>query len=248
MKILAINGTYQPKGTTTRHTDRALEGAAAQGAKTEHVLLVEKEIQFCANCLTCYKDLTSTIAPCSIEDDVRGILESIQEADGVILASPVHCGFTTALMFAFLERACFPLATPTGSMLGYPACPEPRLTDKPRAVATIVSAGGTPPELRQYCDLATPFLAEAGALLANGLPMGDLYAAAYFSKEMRDEDWPRSFLLRELTEDQLQEAYDLGVKMARAIKAGAVKPFDAAYFEQAWGVAQTDGEAPGRAA
>jgi len=233
MKILAINGTYRPKGTTARLTDRALEGAAAEGAETEHVLLVEKDIRYCANCLTCYQDLTSTIAPCRHGDDVRGILESIQETDGLLLASPVHAGFTSALMFAFLERAIFPLATPTGSMMGFQSCPEPRLTEKARAVATIVSAGGVPPEHRQYCDMATPVLAEAGALLANGLPIGDLYAAAHFPKEMRDEDWPRAFLLRELTEDQLQEAYDLGVKMARAIKAGELKPYDAAYYVQA---------------
>jgi len=230
MKILAINGTYRPKGTTACLAGRALEGAAAEGAETEHVLLVEKDIRFCANCFACYQDLTSTIAPCRHEDDVRGILESIQEADGVLFASPVHAGFMSALMFAFLEGAIFPLATPTGSIMGLQSCPEPRLTGKVRAVATIVSAGGVPPEYRQYCDLATPVLAEAGALLANGLPIGDLYAAAHFPKEMKDEDWPRAFLLRELTEDQLREAYGLGVKMARAIRAGEVEPYDATRF------------------
>ena len=50
MEVLAINGTYRPKGTTTRLTDRALKGAAAEGAETEHVPLVEKDIRYCANC------------------------------------------------------------------------------------------------------------------------------------------------------------------------------------------------------
>lgn len=45
MKILAIDGTYRPEGTTARLTDRALEGAAAEGVESEHVLLKEKNIQ-----------------------------------------------------------------------------------------------------------------------------------------------------------------------------------------------------------
>lgn len=44
-------------------------------------------------------------------------------------------------------------------------------------------------------------------------------------------DWSRALLLRELTEEQLQEAYDLGVKMARTIKAGEARPYDASFSE-----------------
>lgn len=235
MKILAINGTYRPKGTTFQLAERALAGAASEGAETEHVLLVQKDIKYCTNCLTCYKDLTSTIAPCPVRDDVRGLLEAIRQADGLILASPVHAGLMTALMFAFLERTTFTRARPTGTSMGMKGCPEPRLTDKARVAATIVSAGCATPELRHTCDMVTPVLGWYASCLANGLPIGTMYAAAFFPREMKDEDWRRAFLLRQITQAQLQEAHDLGANMARAIKAGEVKPYSSSFFEPGQG-------------
>jgi multimeric flavodoxin WrbA len=225
MKILALNGTYRPAQTTTRLTQRALDGAASLGAGTEMVMLRDRNIQFCKNCLTCYKDLESEIAPCAIDDDVGEILEKVQEADGIILASPVHCGFVTGLMTAFIERIAFRLCRPTGEYMGFKGCPEPRSTVKARAVATIVSAGGVPTELRAYCDLGTPWLKDA-AVFFNGECIGDMYAGAVFTKELQGDDWSRSFLFRELTEGQLQEAFNLGAKMAEAIRNKTIRPFD----------------------
>ena len=225
MKILALNGTYRPSQTTTRLARSALDGAASLGADTEMVMLRDKNIQFCQNCLTCYKDLESQIAPCIIDDDVGGILEKIREADGIILASPVHCGFVTGLMMAFMERITFRLCRPTGEYMGLKGCPEPRLTGKARAIATIVSAGGIPTESREFCDLATPWLKDA-AVFFNGECIGDIYAGAVFTKELKDEEWSRSFLFRELTEEQTQEAFNLGLRMAEAIQNKTVRPFN----------------------
>ena len=231
MKILALNATYRPTKTTTRLTQSALEGAASVGADTEMVMLRDRNIQFCKNCLTCYKDLESEISPCTIEDDVGDILEKIREADGIILASPVHCGFVTGLMMAFIERITFRLCRPTGEYMGLKGCPEPRLTGKARALATIVSAGGMPIEMREYCDLGTPWLKET-AVFFNGECIGDIYAGAVFTKKLEDEEWSKSFLFRELTEEQLKETFNLGVKTAEAIKNKTVRPYDPQNFIQ----------------
>ncbi|MHC1729236.1 MAG: flavodoxin family protein [Syntrophobacteraceae bacterium] len=232
MKILAVNGTYREKGTTTELTHRALEGAKAEGAETEMILLTGKDIRYCTNCLTCYQDIESEIAPCIIDDDVHGILEKIREADGVFFTSPVHCGFVSALMTTFLHRAAWTLLRPTGELLGLKGVPEPRLVNKARAVATILSAGGIPPELRQYCDTGTPWLVDMGSSICNGECVGDIYAGAVFTKELQGEEWSRSFLYRELTPEQLQEAYNLGVTMARAIREGKIQPYDPNRFIQ----------------
>lgn len=229
MKILALNATYRPTKTTTRLTQSALEGAVSVGVNTEMVMLRDKNIQFCKNCLTCYKDLESEIAPCTIDDDDGEILEKIRDADGIIMASPVHCGFVTGLMTAFVERIAFRLCRPTGEFMGLKGCPEPRLTGKARAVATIVSSGGMPIELREYCDIGTPWLKDTGVFF-NGECLGDIYAGAVFTKKLQDEEWSKSFLFRELTEEQLQEAFDLGVKMAEAIKSEKVRPYNPEIF------------------
>ncbi len=226
MKVLAINATYRVGKTTSQLTAKALEGAASQGADTEMVHLKELDIQYCTNCLTCYKDQQAEIADCVVDDDVHGVLEKMRDADGLIMASPLHNGFVTGLMTAFVERCTWTLGKPTAEMLGLKGCPEPRLRGKARAVATIISAGMMPAELRQYCDTATPWLMEATALMANAMPGQDMYAAAYFPHELSDDQWRRAYFFRELTEAQLQEAFDLGVNMARAIKDGKVQPYD----------------------
>jgi len=58
--------------------------------------------------------------------------------------------------------------------MGLKGCPEPRLTGKARAVATIASAGGMPIEMRGHCDIGTPWLKET-AMFFNGECVGDSY-------------------------------------------------------------------------
>jgi multimeric flavodoxin WrbA len=190
------------------------------------ILLMEKDVRHCTNCLTCYKDLESDIAPCTIDDEVHGILEEIKAADGVLLTSPVHCGFVSSLMTAFIHRASWTLLRPTGEIMGLKGMPEPRLADKARAIATIVSAGGMPAEFRSYCDTGSPWLQDMAANLCNGECVGDMYAGAAFNKELEGDEWSKMYFFRELTEEQLQEAYDLGVTMARAVREKKVRPYD----------------------
>ena len=227
MNIVALNATYRKNGTTTTLINKALEGAATVGAQTEHLLLKDFDIRYCSNCLKCYGDVESEIAPCAHDDDMTFILEKIKEADGVIFGSPVHMGFVTGLMHIFMERACFRLARPTGDFFGLKGCPEPRLTDKPRAAASIVSAGLIPEEMRQYCDVGTQWLKENVPMLINGEFVIDQYAAAYFPKDLKDDEWHRAFFLRELTEKQQAEAFELGHTLASRISEGGVRPFDA---------------------
>ncbi len=232
MKILALNATYRKKGATTSLVNEALKGAATVGAETEHLLLKDFDIRYCTNCLKCYGDLESEIAPCTHDDDMTLILEKIKAADGVLLGSPVHMGFMTGLMYVFMERAVFRLARPTGEAFGIKGCPEPRLTDKPRASASIVTAGWTPEEMRQYCDEGTKWFKENVPMLFNGEFVIDQYAAAYFPKELTDDEWQRAFFLRKLTEKQHQEALELGKALADRISQGNVRPFDAAASEE----------------
>jgi multimeric flavodoxin WrbA len=226
MKILALNATYRKRGTTSALLEKALSGAAEAGAQTEHLILKDFDIQYCTNCLTCYRDLKSEIAPCTLDDDVTLILEKIKEADGVILGSPVHMGFVTALMYAFMERACFRLCRPTGQIMGIKGCPVPRLTDKPRAAASIVTAGAMPDEARPYCDDGTQWLKNNVPMMLNGEFIADQYAAAHFPRELNDDEWTRAFTLRELDEEQLQEAVELGRTMAQRIARGQVRAYD----------------------
>lgn len=225
MHILAINGSHRPDKTTTRLAQAALEGAAAGGASTELVQLCEQDVQFCTNCLTCYKDLESEIAPCVLDDDVTTILEKLKAADGVLWASPVHNGFVSGRLTAFMERAVWRLCRPTGEIMGLKGLPMPRLTDKPRASASLMNAGAMPVELRQYCDQGTPWLQGIVPMLCNGPFVADIYVGAQYPRLPEEDEWSRAYLLRELSESQLQQAADLGKNLAGAVAAG-LHPFD----------------------
>ena len=224
MKILAINGAYRKKGTTTGLTKAALEGAASIGAETEMVLLRDHDVRHCTNCLMCYKDLYSEIAPCSVKDSAGEILQKIKDADGIILSSPVHNGFVTGLMTVFFERIAWRLCRPTGKVLTVRGLPEPR-SQKILALATIVSAGSMPTKQgKKYCNEGTPFMKQNGCLILNAAWVGAMYAGAEFSKKLQADDWQRAYSYRTLSKEQLTEARDLGIKMARMIKADRLKP------------------------
>jgi len=202
-----------------------MEGAASLGADTEMVMLCECKIGYCLNCLKCYKDKTSEIGPCSLKDDIDGILDKVREADGIILASPVHNGFVTGLMTVFFERIAWRVMRSTGSSLGVMARLESRLTDKPRAIISISSAGGIPERLRKHCDDGTPWLKGNAPLNFYAEWIGDMYAGARLTKlPQNEEDWSNLYLIRKLSQDQLEQAFNLGVKMGQAIKDGDLKP------------------------
>jgi len=226
MKIVAVNGTYRSGKTTTRLTEKVLDGAASMGAETEMLLLKDKRIEYCRNCLTCYGDLSSEIAPCVIDDDMDEILEKLNHADGIVFASPIHCGFVTGLMTVFFERTVWRVCRPTGEMFGMKGLPESRLTSKPRAIASIVSAGGMPTGLRKLCDQGTAFIKDNGPWFFNGNFIGDLYAGAELDRMPEgDADWHKLYFMRKLSQNQLGKAYGLGEKMATAIREKKLKDF-----------------------
>jgi multimeric flavodoxin WrbA len=228
MKVLALNATCRKNGTTSSLVEKALQGAASVGAQTEHLLLKDYDIRHCTNCLQCYADLESEIAPCTQDDDMTYILEKVKEADGILLGSPVHMGFVTGRMWVFMERACWRLCRPTGEMLGLKGCPEPRLTDKPRASASIVTAGVVSEEFRPYCDAGTEWLKSNVPMMFNGEFVVDQYAAACFPKKLEGGEWSKALFHRKLTEAQQREAYHVGKTLAVGISEGGPRPFDAA--------------------
>ena len=222
--VLGLNGAQRKEGTTTRLTLAALEGAASAGAETEMILLRDQDVRHCANCLTCYKDLESDIGSCPIDDDVGEILRKVIAADGIILSSPVHNGFITGLMTVFFERMAWRLCRPTGRIMTFRGAPESR-SKKARALATIVSAGSMPTKLgEKYCNDGTPFMKQNGCLILNADWVGSVYAGGEFSKKLQGDDWQRAYFFKELSEQQIKQAHDLGLKMAEKINADSLRP------------------------
>lgn len=224
MKILVLNGSYRPEGTTTELARSFMAGAQAAGAQAQMIMLRDRRIGYCTNCLQCYGFPGEGIAPCSLKDDMDELIPRIAEADGVLFASPVHNGFVTGLMAVFWERLSWRAARPAGSFLRSMGIAS-RLQDKVRAFGAISSAGGFSERLRRFCDDGTPWLKSNAPLILHGQWVGDMYAGAELERmPQTGPDWTRIFFLRRLSAGQRERARGLGAAMAEAIKSGRLKP------------------------
>ncbi len=225
MKILVLNGTYRPTGTTTELVRAFMEGARANGAEVEQIMLRERKIGYCVNCMQCYGYAGEGLAPCSLKDDLDEIIPRIAAADGLLFASPVHNGFVTGLMTAFWERLSWRAAKPGGPWLKCGSI-NSRLTDKTRALGAIASAGGMPEGLgKKFCNDGTPWLKSNASLILHGQWIGDLYAGADLERLPAScQDWRRIYFLRRLSARQRRRASALGARMAKTIRSGRLKP------------------------
>lgn len=225
MKILVLNGTYRPNGTTAELARSFMEGAKANGADVDMIMLRDRTIGYCTNCLKCYGFTGKGMSPCSLKDDMDDLIPRMVEADGILFASPVHNGFVTGLMTVFWERLSWRAAQPGGSFLKSMGI-KSRITDKVRAVGSIASAGGMPERLgKKFCNDGTPWLKSNASLILHGQWIGDMYAGADLERiPESSQDWQQIFFLRRLSARQRQQAYALGVQMAKAIQSGCLKP------------------------
>ena len=108
MKVLAINGSPRTKCNTATLLTNALEGVASQGAETELVHLYKLNFKGCISCFACKLKNGESYGRCAVKDDLTPILKKAEEADAIILGSPIYLGTATGEMRSFMERLIFP--------------------------------------------------------------------------------------------------------------------------------------------
>jgi multimeric flavodoxin WrbA len=111
MKVIAINGSPRKKWNTATLLEKALEGAASEGAETELINLYDLDFKGCKSCFSCKVKGGKSFAKCSIKDGLTPVLERLEDADAVILGSPIYLGNSTGEMRSFMERYIFPYIT-----------------------------------------------------------------------------------------------------------------------------------------
>jgi multimeric flavodoxin WrbA len=141
MKVIAINGSPREKWNTALLLEKALEGAASQGAETELIHLYKVNFKGCISCFACKTKGGTSYGRCGVKDDLTPILERINKADAFVLGSPVYFGAATGEMRCFMERLLFPYlaySNPPRSLFGRKIntgfiytmnCPEDRIKD-----------------------------------------------------------------------------------------------------------------------
>ncbi|MDF2942847.1 MAG: hypothetical protein K0S01_1705 [Herbinix sp.] len=103
MKVIAINGSPKPKGNTYLALKTACDELEKQSIETEIIHVGNMEIKGCISCGRC------TEGHCVFSDEkLRGIVDKIHEADGLLLGSPVYYASIAGTMKCFLDRLFYP--------------------------------------------------------------------------------------------------------------------------------------------
>lgn len=140
MKILAIVGTFRKEGNTDLIIDRVLAGAQAGGAETEKFFVDDLQVAACQGCLECRKE-----GVCKLEDDLMGIVRKLDEADGIIVGSPIYGNYMTGQLKILLDRLMGVIGRIT-YVPGGGIKTISRLALKRRNIVTVLTAGAPTPE------------------------------------------------------------------------------------------------------
>ena len=104
-KVVGIVGSYRKDRVIDTAVTEILKGAEAHGAEICKIYLIDKHIEFCTNCRKCTQEKdVGTRGKCIHNDDMEDILRQVDDADALVLGSPVNFGSITAVTKCFLER------------------------------------------------------------------------------------------------------------------------------------------------
>ena len=103
MKIISINGSRRKKGNTDFLIQSILKPLQQKATHVESIFLGDYTIGACTGCEGCRSSWE-----CVIKDDFQSLIEMMDEADGVVLASPTYWYTVTSDMKCFIDR-CYSL-------------------------------------------------------------------------------------------------------------------------------------------
>lgn len=101
MKVLGINSSARKGGNTAILINTAFEELNKEGIETELIEFAGQVIEPCKACWACGGQKNCVHK----KDRFQEIFEKMEEADGILLGSPVYSANISANMQAFLERA-----------------------------------------------------------------------------------------------------------------------------------------------
>ena len=100
MKVLIINGSPRPRGNTKIALDEMVKIFDQEGIESEIVHIGNKDIRGCIACMSC----KTKLGHCVFDDCVNEIAQKFEEADGLVVGTPVYYGSANATLIAFLTR------------------------------------------------------------------------------------------------------------------------------------------------
>ena len=213
MKVIAFNGSPRKKWNTATLLEKALEGTASQGAETELIHLYDLNFKGCRSCFACKTKGGISYGRCAAKDDLAPILEKVEEADSIILGSPIYYGTVSGEMRSFMERLMFPYMTYTD--------PPQSLFPKRINTGFIYTMNATPEMMKKFGFDQHIVLNERVLQMLFGASESlfsfDTYQFEDYSKVVVDRfDLEKKAKRRkEVFPKDCEKAFDMGVRFAK---------------------------------
>lgn len=99
MKVLMINGSPRVNGNTSIALDEMRKVFEKEGVDVEIVQVGNKDVRGCIACGRCVE-----LGKCVFDDVVNELAPKFEEADGLVVASPVYYASANATLIAALDR------------------------------------------------------------------------------------------------------------------------------------------------
>ena len=99
MKTVGVYGSPRKGGNTDAILDSALKGVKSRGGSIEKIYVRDLKISGCRSCYGCEKT-----GICIVKDDMQEIYPLLDEADAVILASPIFFYGMTSQIKSLIDR------------------------------------------------------------------------------------------------------------------------------------------------
>lgn len=104
MNILILNGSPRPNGNTAAMVEAFVEGAGENGHNITVVPVCRKKIAGCLACEYCHKEGTGHERQCVQQDDMQDVYPLLDEAEMIVLASPVYYHSFTGQLQCAINR------------------------------------------------------------------------------------------------------------------------------------------------
>lgn len=99
MKVLILNGSPRANGNTTTALSEMEKVFADEGMEVETIRVGGENIHGCIACYSCVKT-----GKCVFDDLVNEIAKKFEQADALVVASPVYYASANATLVALLQR------------------------------------------------------------------------------------------------------------------------------------------------
>ena len=99
MKVLILNGSPRLNGCTARALEKVSKTLNEEGIETETIVVGNKDVRGCIACNSCAKT-----GKCVFNDIVNDIAVKFENADGIIIGSPVYYAGSNGTIISLLDR------------------------------------------------------------------------------------------------------------------------------------------------